>query len=200
MTEWRWHYEEWIGHPARVALRSVRIARRLGWPWTRWMVLLLAALLHDIGKLTGEPFYRLSRRLSPEERAAMQAHTCRGHAWLAHASQTVALVALCHHERWNGSGYPHALHGSEIPPAARIVAVADVYDALTSRRAYKRAWDPDVAARYIRSAAGIEFDPAVVAAFEAAHAAPSHLPERVTLRSAAAMLALIIALMSQFLL
>jgi putative two-component system response regulator len=76
-------------------------------------------------------------------------------------------IALCHHERWDGEGYPHGLMGEAIPLSARIVAVADVYDALVNKRPYKPAWSPDDALKEIRSQRGYHFDPQVVDAFVA---------------------------------
>jgi HD-GYP domain-containing protein (c-di-GMP phosphodiesterase class II) len=74
-------------------------------------------------------------------------------------------IPYCHHERWNGTGYPRGLKGTEIPLAARIFAVIDVYDALTSDRPYRKAWTQEAAVEHIRSRAGIDFDPAVVDMF-----------------------------------
>ncbi len=131
--------------------------------------------LHDIGKIAvpdsilGKP-----GPLDPAERAAMQRHVVVGEQILLDAARRVrfeprvkvaAEIAGCHHERWDGRGYPAGLQGREIPLAARVVAVADVYDAIRSERPYKPAFPREVAYRYIADNAGLHFDPRVVAAF-----------------------------------
>jgi putative two-component system response regulator len=126
----------------------------------------IAAVLHDVGKL-GLPDRLLHKRGAFEEaeRERMRGHTLRGRALLFFLPRCVTDVVLSHHERWDGAGYPHALRSTHIPLGARIVAVADVYDALTSRRAYKPAWLPTEAIAHIRGGIGRQFDPGVVAAF-----------------------------------
>jgi putative two-component system response regulator len=100
----------------------------------------------------------------------MEEHTRIGHGMLKGARSTVfrmaAEIALTHHERWNGSGYPQRLRAEQIPLAGRIAAVADVFDALTCMRAYKTAWSLANAFTYLHENAGEQFDPACVAAFE----------------------------------
>lgn len=133
--------------------------------------------LHDIGKV-GIPDSILLKpgRLTEDEFETMKRHTIiganilysavsefRGGNFLAMGS----VIARSHHERWNGAGYPAGLIGDEIPLPARIVTVADVFDALTSERPYKHAWGPDQALEEIRREAGEQFDPVVVEAFEA---------------------------------
>ncbi|MGE0446841.1 MAG: HD domain-containing phosphohydrolase [Vicinamibacterales bacterium] len=131
--------------------------------------------LHDIGKV-GVPDAILQKPggLTAEERAVMQQHTLIGAECLRAVGQqlgeddflTTALeIAEGHHERWDGSGYPHRRRGAETPLPARIVALADVYDALTSARVYKAAWPHDRAMDEIVAGAGAHFDPIVVAAF-----------------------------------
>jgi len=131
----------------------------------------LAAPLHDIGKVgLGEALLHKTGFLTPEERAAMEEHTRIGHAMLSGARSQLfrmaADIALTHHERWNGSGYPQALRGEQIPLAGRIAAVADVFDALTSVRPYKTAWTLGNAFNYLHDQAGEQFDPSCIAAFE----------------------------------
>ncbi len=139
-----------------------------------------ASVLHDVGKV-GIPEGILFKpgRLSPEEFAVMQLHTRIGAGILSHADAeirdalgvdrtflTVARqIALHHHERWDGTGYPEGLKGPSIPLPARIVAVADVYDALISRRVYKPAWPHEEAVRVLLEGEGTHFDPDVVRAF-----------------------------------
>ncbi|MEO1128736.1 MAG: HD domain-containing phosphohydrolase [Planctomycetota bacterium] len=135
------------------------------------------AALHDIGKV-GVPDNVLTKPgpLTDEERKTMQQHPrIGGDALLAIRKRwgetsfltTAADIAIAHHECWDGSGYPHGLHGDAIPLAARVVAVADVYDALRSQRVYKPALSHDDATAAIRAGRGSQFDPDVVDAFEA---------------------------------
>jgi HD-GYP domain-containing protein (c-di-GMP phosphodiesterase class II) len=151
-------------------------------------VLPQASTLHDVGKLgIPEQILRKSGRLTVQEYAIMKRHTTAGGRTLqelAHRSpQNLFLavgreVALYHHERWDGRGYPFGLHGTQIPLVARIVAVADVYDALTSERPYKGAYSHDTARRVIVADAGAHFDPDVVEAFLSSEAAFFGVSER----------------------
>lgn len=130
-----------------------------------------AAPMHDIGKI-GIPDQVLLKpgRHTEEEQAIMRRHPLIGHEILAESPsrylQMGAVIALGHHEKFDGSGYPQGLAGEEIPLPARIVAVADVFDALMSARPYKRAWSFQEALDYLRSESGGHFDPACVRAFE----------------------------------
>ena len=133
------------------------------------------ALLHDIGKI-GVPDSILLKpgRLAEAERSAMQQHTLLAQKMLSRIShlQRAIDIPLSHHEKWDGSGYPHGLKGEEIPLAARIFAVIDVFDALTHERPYKKAWTIDDALAEIKSQSGTHFDPQVVEAFLRLHASP----------------------------
>ena len=159
-------------HIARMARYTVAIARQMGCTAEHQQALLLAAPLHDIGKI-GVPDHILNKpgALEPDEMALMRRHAAYGAAVLrGPGSRTLEMaraIALCHHECFDGGGYPQGLAGDAIPLDARIVMVADVFDALTTRRPYKAAWEPDAAAAFIRTHAGSKFDPAVVSAFEA---------------------------------
>ncbi|HRK79427.1 HD domain-containing phosphohydrolase [Thiobacillus sp.] len=130
-----------------------------------------AAPMHDIGKI-GIPDLVLLKpgRHTPEEQKIMRRHPLIGHEILdgspSRYLQMGAVIALGHHEKFDGSGYPQGLAGEDIPLPARIVAVADVFDALTSDRPYKRAWSFQDALNYIQSESGRHFDPACVRAFE----------------------------------
>jgi two-component system response regulator RpfG len=130
-----------------------------------------AAPMHDIGKI-GIPDVILLKpgRHTPEEQVIMRRHPLIGHEILAGSPsrylQMGAVIALGHHEKFDGSGYPQGLTGEDIPLPARIVAVADVFDALTSKRPYKNAWSFQDALKYLRSESGRHFDPACVRAFE----------------------------------
>jgi putative two-component system response regulator len=132
--------------------------------------LFVAAPMHDIGKI-GIPDSILQKpgRLAAEEWKVMQNHPAIGADIIGpHQSGMLAVahdVALCHHEKWDGSGYPHQLQGEAIPLAGRIVAVADVFDALTSRRPYKPAWTLDDSLAYLRSQRGLHFQPELVDLF-----------------------------------
>lgn len=138
-------------------------------------LLVEASTLHDVGKAAIPDRILLKpARLNTREMRTMRRHTLAGHRMLSrviaehgpHPLLALARdIALCHHERWDGSGYPNGLSGEQIPLAARIVAVADVYDALTSRRCYKDALPERLARRSIANEAGRHFDPAVVKAF-----------------------------------
>jgi putative two-component system response regulator len=107
--------------------------------------------------------------LDPAEWEIMKRHARAGHDILVGSSskvlQLAALIALRHHERWDGAGYPDHLQGTQIPLAARIAAVSDVFDALISKRPYKRAWTLDEAYTVIQKSAGTHFDPLIVDAF-----------------------------------
>jgi two-component system response regulator RpfG len=126
--------------------------------------------MHDIGKI-GIPDYILLKpgHLSSSEWELMKQHTVIGHEILAESEsrfiQTGSVIALSHHEKYDGTGYPYGISGEEIPLPARIVAVADVYDALRSTRPYKPSWAREDAIRYINEQSGKHFDPACVEAF-----------------------------------
>lgn len=143
------------------------IAEALGVPDDEVGILTAAAPLHDIGKI-GIPDAILLKRgaLTDEEFAVMRRHPLIGHEILRDSQsrfvQMGALIALRHHERWDGSGYPDGLEGEEIPLPARIATVADVFDALTSERPYKHAWSPDEAFAYLEANSGTLFDPSCV--------------------------------------
>lgn len=157
-------------HILRMAHYSRLIAVTLGLPEEERQLIFEAAPMHDIGKV-GIPDLILLKpgRLSPEEFEVMKRHAAIGHEILRDSSSTIldaaAMIALTHHEKFDGSGYPKGLAGSDIPLHGRIVAVADVFDALTSERPYKKAWDMDKAAEFVRDQAGLHFDPTCVDAF-----------------------------------
>lgn len=158
-------------HILRMAHYSAIIANQLGLSRTLIEHILLAAPMHDVGKL-GTPDHILLKpgRLSPEELEIMRQHAAIGHEILKNSSspvlQLAAEIALSHHEKFDGTGYPLNLEGDDIPMSGRIVAVADVFDALTSERPYKPAWDIERARAHIVAGCGGHFDPACVQAFE----------------------------------
>ncbi|MBO1336086.1 HD-GYP domain-containing protein [Streptomyces sp. VRA16 Mangrove soil] len=155
------------GHSERVGQASMMIARELGMPDERAEVLRFAGILHDVGKL-GVPT-RLLRKdgpLTPEEREVIQLHPEYGHEMvrgIGFLGEARAAI-LHHHERLDGSGYPYGLVGTQIPEFARVVAVADAFDAMTSTRTYSRARPVEVAVAELERCAGTQFDPVMVGA------------------------------------
>lgn len=157
-------------HVIRMSHYARIVAVALGYSKQDADDLLHAAPMHDIGKI-GIPDTILSKpgRLTDEEWVIMRQHTTIGARILGdHPSgllRQAASIALHHHEKWDGSGYPGGLAGEDIPLSARIVAASDVFDALTSERPYKRAWRVNDALTLIRGESGTHFDPRVVSAF-----------------------------------
>src|SRR6267143_2784329 len=154
-------------HNGRVGDLCVRIARQLGMTTSEQRVLARSGLLHDIGKL-GIPGSILHKHdpLDAAEWQLMRTHPevgLRILQWAGHFERSL-LAVLYHHERMDGSGYPHGLVGDAIPIEARVVAVADMYDVLTSDRPYRRARDEREARRVLQEAAGPHLDPNVVSA------------------------------------
>ncbi len=158
-------------HAQRVGRTVALLAEAMGMDAKDVEVLLRAAPLHDIGKI-GVPDAILLKTapLTGEEFGLMKMHTSIGAGLLSGSEfdllRTAETIAETHHERWDGAGYPAGLSGDEIPLAGRIVALADVFDALAHERPYKQAWPLDRAVEEIVSLGGSHFDPAVVAAFE----------------------------------
>lgn len=157
-------------HVMRMAHYSKLIARRLGLTEDDQDILYRAAPMHDIGKV-GIPDQVLLKpgRLDQPELEVMRDHARIGHEILQGSPspvlQQAAVVALSHHEKFDGSGYPHGLVGKKIPLQGRIVAVADVFDALTTERPYKRPWSLERARGYLEESSGAHFDPDCVNAF-----------------------------------
>jgi CHASE2 domain/HD domain len=157
-------------HVDRMSTLSHRLALAIGMPAAEADVLRHAAVLHDVGKL-GIPdrILRKSGPLDDAERALMQTHAAVGADILAGSPsalvQLAAVIARSHHERWDGSGYPDGLRAEEIPLAARICALCDVFDALLSERSYKPAWPLERALDEIAAQRGRQFDPTLVDAF-----------------------------------
>lgn len=155
------------GHSERVGQASVLIARELGMDDDRVEVLRFAGILHDVGKL-GVPTRLLRKEgpLTPEERRIIELHPEYGHEMVRGISFLGAARAaiLHHHERLDGSGYPYGLVGTQIPECARVVAVADAFDAMTSTRSYRRARPVGTAVAELERCAGTQFDPRMVGA------------------------------------
>jgi len=157
-------------HIIRMSQFSMLIAQIMGLSQDQCDLILHASPMHDIGKI-GIPDHILLKpgKLDPDEWEIMKGHSSIG-ATLLDGDDSALIrmarsIALTHHEKWDGSGYPRGLVGSEIPIEGRIVAVADVFDALTSERPYKKAWSIDAAVDLIRDSAGSHFDPHIVECF-----------------------------------
>jgi putative two-component system response regulator len=157
-------------HILRMAHYSELIARGLGLSVEDQELLLEAAPMHDIGKV-GIPDNILLKpgRLDPEEFEIMKRHAILGYEILKDSSSRVlqagAEIARAHHEKFDGSGYPNGTKGKDIPIFSRIVAVADVFDALTSERPYKKAWTLEQAVDHMKANSGSHFDPECVVIF-----------------------------------
>lgn len=160
-------------HIQRMAHYSRVIAQGLQLSPEQQRLVLEAAPMHDVGKI-GIPDYILLKpgKLTSEEFAVMQKHSLIGYELLMDSSSEImqagAQVALAHHEKFDGTGYPNGLQGEAIPLFGRIAAVADVFDALTSERPYKKAWPLEDARRFLEEGRGTHFDPKCIDAFLAA--------------------------------
>jgi len=156
------------GHSRRVTDIAVRIAHGLGWSNDQVEELRMSGLLHDIGKI-GVPEGILNKpgRLTDNERKAMQKHPTDGAQIIGRISQLTPIIPaiLHHHEYFDGGGYPDGLMGEQIPLPARVLGVADAYDAMVSDRPYRQGLSHDEALQVIRKGAGAQFDPAIVEVF-----------------------------------
>jgi putative nucleotidyltransferase with HDIG domain len=156
------------GHSERVAEMAVKIARAMGWDDKRLETLFRGGLLHDIGKI-GVPLAILDKpgKLTEEEYAKVKDHSAIGAKILEpiNAYADIIPMVIQHHERYDGKGYPRGLAGKAIDINARILAVADVYDALISSRPYRQGWIEDKVVELLKNEAGRQFDPDVVEAF-----------------------------------
>jgi len=164
--------EETGNHVIRMAKYSRLIAEEIGYSSKDADVIEMAAPMHDIGKIGIKDSILLKPgKLTKEEFEIMKKHTLIGHEILRDSPsqflQMGAVIALGHHEKFDGSGYPYGKRGDDIPLEARIVAVADVYDALVSERPYKNAWSVQAALEFMESQSGIHFDPECFEAFKA---------------------------------
>jgi HD-GYP domain-containing protein (c-di-GMP phosphodiesterase class II) len=156
-------------HLLRVRRYVEAIAGRLGLPTELTEEFGYSSVMHDVGKIhTPDHILQSEHHLSVEEFEIIKQHCIDGEIMLGDARffETARAVAREHHERWDGNGYPDGKKGNEISLAARIVSVADVFDALTSKRPYKDAWSVDEGMASVKAGAGAQFDPEVVAAFE----------------------------------
>lgn len=157
-------------HTLRVSLVASLIAQSLGLPAEQVELLRRAAPLHDVGKIgVSDPVLLKQGPLTPEEIEVMKTHCRIGAQVLSGGSAELVkmaeVIALNHHERWDGQGYPQGLRGESIPLMARILSIADVFDALTHERPYKVAWTVEAAVAEIQIQSGKQFDPQIVEAF-----------------------------------
>jgi putative nucleotidyltransferase with HDIG domain len=160
--------KETEGHTQRVTRMTLKLAESMGFKQEQLVQVRRGALLHDIGKM-GVPDRILLKpdKLTDEEWEVMRKHPIyayqllKGIAYLGQALD----IPYCHHEKWDGTGYPRGLTGEEIPLAARIFAVIDIYDALTSDRPYRQGWTREKTLNHIRDLSGTHLDPQVVEAF-----------------------------------
>jgi putative nucleotidyltransferase with HDIG domain len=156
------------GHSARVTALAEAVARRLGWGEERLASLRIGGPLHDIGKLAvADEVLRKEGRLDDDELAQIQEHPKIGARILLRiaALRDAIPYVLYHHERWDGTGYPSGKAGEEIPLEARVLAVADAFDAMTSDRPYRPALSHEDALAEVERCAGTQFDPRVARVF-----------------------------------
>jgi putative two-component system response regulator len=155
-------------HCTRVTFLAGRVAVWMGWDDTRLRSLKLGGPVHDIGKvMISETILRKRGPLLPEELAEIQTHPSAGARLIGPIwpAQEALPYVLYHHERWDGDGYPTGRRGTEIPEEARLLAVVDTFDAMTSMRPYRRALPISTALHEIERCAGTQFDPAFASAF-----------------------------------
>jgi HD-GYP domain-containing protein (c-di-GMP phosphodiesterase class II) len=156
------------GHTRRVTELTLRLARYMGVSESELVNIHRGVLLHDIGKM-GVPDHILKKRgpLSEEEWEEMRMHPVYAYNLLSPISylRSALDIPYCHHEHWDGGGYPRGLKGEQIPLSARIFSVVDVWDALLTDRPYREAWPEEKVKNYIKEAAGTILDPHVVEVF-----------------------------------
>jgi putative nucleotidyltransferase with HDIG domain len=155
-------------HTHRVADLAVALARKMGVPEADIGHVRRGALLHDIGKMAlPDSILQKKESLTEDEWKAMRTHPEKAYELLSHIEYLAPALNIpyCHHERWDGMGYPRELKGEEIPLVARLFAVVDAYDAITSDRPYRKSWSKETALQYIREQAGKHFCPLAVKAF-----------------------------------
>jgi len=156
------------GHSERVARYSIGIGKNLGLSEQEMRNLRISALLHDVGKIgIDDRILRKPGALSEDEFEVMKGHPSKGAAIMSGVAQLIDIIPgmKYHHEKWGGGGYPDSLTGEEIPMQARIVAIADTFDAMTTNRPYQKAMELNYVVEKIKSFAGTRFDPSVVDAF-----------------------------------
>jgi putative two-component system response regulator len=156
------------GHVERVQYNAMALGRALGWSLEDLTFLEFGAILHDVGKIV-VPRAILNKQgsLDPEELQVMRQHAEAGAAMLNGVDHLRPVIpyALCHHERWDGNGYPRGLTGEDIPKEGRLLAIVDVYDAMISDRPYRAGMDKEMVLDELRKGAGTHFDPQMVEVF-----------------------------------
>jgi len=162
--------EQTAAHIARVSHYCAMIARGLQLPESEVEIIFRASPMHDVGKIgIPDSILRKPGKLTPEERAIMEQHTLIGSRILGGSASTLLqageVIAISHHEKWDGSGYPHRLAGEAIPIYGRICAIADVFDALVSKRSYKDAFPNEQVYEMLREGRGAHFDPQLLDVF-----------------------------------
>jgi putative nucleotidyltransferase with HDIG domain len=160
--------QETEGHTQRVTDLTLKLARKMGLSEERLVLIRRGALLHDIGKM-GIPDYILHKpeELTDEEQRIMREHPQLAYDMLEPIAylRDALNIPYCHHEKWNGTGYPRGLSGTQIPLEARLFAIVDVWDAITTDRPYRKGWPRQEALQYIREESGKHFDPKLVEVF-----------------------------------
>jgi response regulator RpfG family c-di-GMP phosphodiesterase len=169
LTAYMAELAEWDNraHVERIRRYTYILAREMGLQHGEAELIAIASMLHDVGKITLPPhLLKKTSRLEPSEYKIAERHTVEGGHLLSGSGsavlQAAEIIARTHHERWDGSGYPEGLRGDATPVSGRIVGLADVFDALTTKRSYKTAIPPEAAADLVRSASGTLFDPDLV--------------------------------------
>jgi putative nucleotidyltransferase with HDIG domain len=160
--------QETEGHTLRVTEMTLRVAKDMGFSAAELMQIRRGTLLHDIGKMgVSDQILRKPGALTDEEWVSMRKHPQLAYEMLLPITylRSALDIPYCHHEKWDGSGYPRGLKGEEIPLVARIFALADVWDALTSDRPYRKAWTKEKAMEYLREQSGSHFDPRLAEIF-----------------------------------
>lgn len=165
-------YAEWDNHShlERIRRYTYILASGTEMGHNEASLVSIASILHDIGKITiPVSILKKTANLEPSEYKIAEQHTIESARLLSGSGspilQTAKIIARTHHERWDGSGYPEGLKGEEIPLSGRIMALADVFDALTTERSYKTAMQPDAACELIKGSSGALFDPQLVSIF-----------------------------------
>jgi HD-GYP domain-containing protein (c-di-GMP phosphodiesterase class II) len=161
--------KETEGHTQRVTDLTMKLSREMGFPDDELIQLRRGALLHDIGKL-GVPDHILlkTEELTESDWELMRKHPLFAYEMLSpirYLKSAAIDIPYCHHEKWDGTGYPRGLKAEQIPLAARVFAVADVWDAITSKRSYRPAWTKEEALKYMQEQSGKHFDPQVIQTF-----------------------------------
>jgi putative two-component system response regulator len=177
--------EESSGHIRRMGMYAEALARALGWKLEEVDIIRVAAPMHDIGKIAVPDGILFKRdRLTPEEFEVVKKHTVIGARLLSGSDipllQMAERIALSHHERWDGSGYPGGQARADIPAPARLVAIADVFDSLTCVRSYRPAYSEDEALEMLSEGRGSHFDPELFDVFMDALPAFRHIREHVS--------------------